>query len=590
MDELKEPEERIYEILKTELDGNLFGFVSESLKDHEGLFFEDFNAKVIKCLSVLGSFAKNPEKYESSWVKWAKEQNKELRKLKKVADKLGGKLRGVGRIKYLLENEKPDYKSLGCGIHLNPDTKEEFMYFGTKIYEGEVGFDAIVTSNKKVLVAFKDDNQIKHMGINYRFPFFDSILDYSWSNNTTEYSINNFIFGEEKKVSLKKCYEDILKNMLYFMDFQDDMMYVSKSCDILSSFFLPIFEAKGRTFDNAEKSSGKTKDAMLYDLQIFNPLMSADITGPSFFRAVESTACSIIIDDFDAVPEEKKIPLIQLCRTGYKKGQKAVRTSEGKVKLPESYNIFSNMYLNNVGGLDEITADRCNTYQLIKSTDSEKVNRKINEKDPKWQIQRDKRYYCALQNWMLVGETYNKLVMNDISGRDLEKIAPILTIGSLVLDKNTYKQLVKYEKSKIEKYKDRDVSTDWLFIALKEVVEMLKKSTENEKKQGIWVRLDRLDRWIVGQTHNPQDRDYEKNKRFISIYLGKIFKNTPLFESGKVHGGYVKYLFEPVKLIKFLEIRDYLNYFTKEELMSILPPSIQSIPSHPSIQSIQSIH
>ena len=63
-----------------------------------------------------------------------------------------------------------------------------------------------------------------------------------------------------------------------------------------------------------------------------------------------------------------------------------------------------------------------------------------------------------------------------------------------------------------------------------------------------------------------------------------------MFQSGKVHGGFVRYLFEPTKLIKFLEIRDYLNYFNENELIRTLPLSIQSNQSHPTILSIQSIH
>jgi len=521
--------------------------------------------------------------------RWVNEQNEKIRN-EREEEKQINTFKNNGRIKYLLEKEKPEYKSLGCGIHTDPNTNEEFMYYGTKVYEGNFGDDAIVRDVKDVLVAFKDENQIRQIGINYRFSLFDSVLDYSWSNNQTEYSINQFVFGEKKEVSLKECYEDTLQNEIYFMDYQDEMMYVSTACDNESSYYLPIFETKGRSFYNAEKGSGKTKKAMLCDLQMFNPIMSADMSGASYFRIIESTSASIIIDDFDAVEEEKKQSQIQVMRTGYKKGQKAVRVSEGKIKIPEAFNIFNSMIINNVGGLDEITQDRCNTYQLIKSTDTKKINRRINDKDPKWKIQRDKKYYCALQNWRLVRDTYENLKIEGINGRDLEKIAPILTIGKIVLDEDTFNQLVEYEKRKIEEHKDRDVSSDWLFMALKKAVDILIEASQTEKESGVWVRLDELVNKIMTDNYNPSDRDYEKTKKYISIYLGKIFKNTPLFQSGKVHGGFVRYLFEPTKLIKFLEIRDYLNYFNENELIRTLPLSIQSNQSHPTILSIQSIH
>jgi hypothetical protein len=577
-------EEASYYSLKSELEGG-FAKMINSFRDRKGLYPIKLTNEILKNLSPIPAFKNNPQLY----LKWAEEKNTKLKQEQEEENKTIVS-KNNGRIKYLLETEKPEYKSLGCGIHTDPNTNEEFMYFGTKVYEGNFGDDAIITSDNKVLVAFKEENQIRQVGINYRFPFFESVLDYSWSNNKTEYSINKFIFGEQKKVDLKECYEDTLNNEINFMDYQEDMMYVSKSCDIESSYYLPVFETKGRTFDNAEKGSGKTKGAMLYDLQMFNPIMSADMSGASYFRIIESTSASIIIDDFDAVEEEKKQSQIQVMRTGYKKGQKAVRVSEGKIKIPEAFNIFNSMIINNVGGLDEITQDRCNTYQLIKSTNTEKINRRINDKEPKWLIQRDKKYYCALQNWKLVRDTYDNLKVEGINGRDLERVAPILTIGKIVLDEDTFNQLLEYEKKKIEEHKDRDVSSDWLFMALKKSVEILIDASQSDKETGVWVRLDELVSKIMTDNYDPSNRDYDKTKKYISIYLGKIFKNTPLFQSGKVHGGFVRYLFEPTKLIKFLEIRDYLNYFNESELIRALPLSIQSNQSHPTILSIQSIH
>ncbi len=466
------------------------------------------------------------------------------------------------RAKYLLAQEKPEFKSLGVGVH------DDCFYFGTKVYEGNNGMDAIITSDKKICIAYPDNNEVKQFGINYRNSFFDSILDYQWSNNSTEYSIMEFVYRDEKKVELKECYGDSLKNFNEYMDFQEEEIYISRACDVESSFYLPCFEAKGRAFDNAEKGSGKTRAATLYDLQMFNPIMSSDMSGVSYFRCIESTSASIIIDDFDAIDDEKKQSQIQVMRAGYKKGLKAVRIGEDRQRTPAAFNVYNSMVINNVGGLDDITLDRCNTYYLIKSTDKKKTDKKLNDKDIKWKIQRDKKYYSALQNWELVKETYENLEVDGLSGRDLERVAPILTIGKIVLDTAKYQKLVNFEKGRIKDQKTKDVSDDWLFQALRVVVNKL--GSENK----IELQLDELVRSIIDIPED--DKNYKKRKHGVSIYLGKCFRNTPLFKSGKVHGGYVKYFFTSAGVLKFLEIRDYLDFFTEKE-KDTLKQSIQSI-------------
>ncbi len=490
------------------------------------------------------------------------------------------KVEAGDRAKFLLSQEKPVYQSLGIGV-LN-----DVLYFGTKVYDGNKGSNAIITNDKKILIDYPEEKQIKQFGLNYRYDFADSILDYQWSNNSSEYSISEFIYGKEKEVSLKECYQDVLNNNEAFMDYPEDMCQVSISCSILSSFFTPLFEAKAREFFNAEKGSGKTKQAILYDLQMFNPLMSADISGASYYRAIESTSCSLIIDDFDAIEDDKKPAQIQIMRTGYKKGQKSIRVGDDKLRTPSAFNIYNSMVINNVGGLDEITQDRCNTYYLIKSNDKKKADKKLNEKSKEWIIQRDKKYYSALQNWKKVQETYENLDVEGVSGRDLERIAPILTIGKLVLEESDYNKLVAFELNRVKDVKTKDVSDDWVFQAIKYVVNEFVRAPEDTRKSGIKIRLDQIVQSIISLSID--DRNYHRTKHAISVYLGKILKNTPLFKAGKVHGGYVCYTFKAEGILKFIEIRDYTDFFTQIEL-DTLNLSIQSNLPNQSIQHIQSI-
>jgi len=68
-------EDRLYEILRGDLEGSFSGHVNDNLRDGNGLFFEDFNSKVIRNLSIIEYVGKDPDKYKNAWIRWAKEQN-----------------------------------------------------------------------------------------------------------------------------------------------------------------------------------------------------------------------------------------------------------------------------------------------------------------------------------------------------------------------------------------------------------------------------------------------------------------------------------------------------------------------------------
>jgi len=112
-----------------------------------------------------------------------KSREEVLEKGKDIKEKMGSgySLEQI-KIQEMLKKPKPKFKSLGMGVH------NDTFYFGSKIYdENGSSFDAIITSDKKIYVnwhfGWKSTgiNQIRnHFGLNYRWEFFDSILDGTW--------------------------------------------------------------------------------------------------------------------------------------------------------------------------------------------------------------------------------------------------------------------------------------------------------------------------------------------------------------------------------------------------------------------------
>lgn len=73
-------DEKYFEILKGDLEGNFRGGIDDNCKDENGLYIEKYDSKVKRCLMCITYVKKHPEKYKNAWLKWAKEKNKEITK------------------------------------------------------------------------------------------------------------------------------------------------------------------------------------------------------------------------------------------------------------------------------------------------------------------------------------------------------------------------------------------------------------------------------------------------------------------------------------------------------------------------------
>jgi RNase P subunit RPR2 len=480
-------------------------------------------------------------------------KNEEFEKKLKEAQ---GDLQSL-RLRQLLNKERPVFKSLGMGLH------NGVFYYGTKIYDEEnIPRDAIITSDKRIFVNWGSENQIKNeFGLNYRWPFFDNVLDMHWSNE----GIARWLYGNAS-ITVKEAFEKILAINRYFMDYPDERWHKFIALDILSTYFTELFEHKGRTLLCAEHGSGKTRQSEIYKRLAFNSSMSVDWTESAIFRSVESTKATIIIDNFDEVPVEVKNPIMAVFRS-YRK-IKTVRTEGERKRQPSGFDLFTSMVLNNILGLDEVSEDRARKPKLLKSKNKEIVNRKFTEiSDSEWQRIRDDCYICGLQNWKIVLDTYRQLKEEKLIGRELEVYEDILTLAKIIGD-DLYTEILKLILDELEQKKVRELSRDYLYLALESILETLKNKNVEES----WLKLEDITDEVARGLWDPESKDFDKKKRGVAIYLGKVFKNCPLFKGRIVHG-YTEYLFRFEDVLKFCDIKEfddlkktYSTYSTKPTL------------------------
>ena len=435
-------------------------------------------------------------------------------------------------IKSVLSSERKPVQSLRCGVHRG------VFYLGTTLPQGQ---DAVVTSDRNIFVAWnKGRDEIKEIfGLNYRFSFDADLLDGHFSIN----AVRRWMEGEVGE-SLASVYKKVLANNKKYIYLPSVEAHEYVALDILSTYFLAIFEAKGRTLMIAEQGSGKTRQGRLYTLQACNTLSSPDITKAAFFRAVESTCCTLIIDDFDSVGEDQKLDIVQHFKTGYKLSGKTLRVAEHTRRI-EAFHNFGHVVLNGTLALDTVSADRAISLPLIKY-DGKATKKDIVEGDPYWSSLRDACFLSSLTFWQDVKIAYDG-AQSRLRGRSFELARPVLTLAHLI-DTKLFLRITRWLESRFQEAQLVDLENDWFYLALKKFKDL---------PNGESIPLSEIVEHVATSVLDTGGGDFVKKKRGIAIYLGRKFSSVPLFRPVYVHGKREIKLPSRRKLEQYLHVKGW---------------------------------
>ena len=440
-------------------------------------------------------------------------------------------------IQEILKTEKPKFKSIGIGVN------NGVFYYGFPYFKNGKQRTAIVTSDKKI---YLEDEIRDKFNLSYRFPLYADCIDFFFSNK----AINEWVFEDPKIMSLKEIFKrirDINKKYIFHIS---EEYHDFVALDIISNWIYVLFENKGRTFIHAEKRSGKTRQLYIYLFLSFNPILSPNISGASFYRIIESTGGTLLIDDFDDQEEEQQRSVTQSIRVGYKKHQKAIR-SEGKENIPKGFNLFAPVVFNNIGGTDATTQDRCNTLRMIRNKNVKIVNQKLEKEKKVFDELRDQLFLWALSNWKEVEKTYEELQTEELTGRDLERIEGCLVIAKMI-NKKLFQSQLNFWKGENEQITMKDLSGDWKFLAFEKLNEILGPGENTEK----WISTKEVMEEVMPLIYSSDHPEFEKMKRRIARYIGKVFSTCPLFKKRRIGSG-TEYLIRRNDLNYYTDVYDY---------------------------------
>lgn len=453
----------------------------------------------------------------------------------------------------LLSIEKKPYKCMAIGEH------QDHYYFGTILEKGNQKIPAIILDNGEIYYSTKEyyededgktktkiNNEIRDVfGLKYRYDLFDDVIDNCWSNK----SIKEFYEGKSKDKSFKELFNVIKDKNKQLMYHVDERIHSFISCDIISNYFYPLFNAKGRTYFQAEFGSGKSRQSLIYQKLSFNSLFASNISPASFERVIESTGGTIIVDNFDNCNDDLKKAILQVLEVYYKKGGKNIK-ADGKNNRPVAFNGYSPLVINNIIGLPPVTESRCNKIQLLKTEKKDIVDVKINEKDPFWENTKDDLHILALQKWRDVKNCYEDLEINQLTARELERSEAVLTIAK-VIGEDIFNEVLSYILENNEQQSMKDPHDEWGFI----IFEFLNSVVVEGEKD---IKVNEITESVKHKfITNPHNEKQEKLK--FSHYVGKVLSNIPTFRKKTIQG-YVYYNVERSNLTRIIQVRKYDRY------------------------------
>jgi hypothetical protein len=146
-----------------------------------------------------------------------------------------------------------------------------------------------------------------------------------------------------------------------YIDFRSEVESRILTLWTIGTYFYTMFPAYPYLALNGPKNSGKSTVMRVLQPLCFNMVSTSDPTGPSMFRLIHYTSCTVGIDEAERYhnPKDPGMQQIrQLLNSGYKAGMPAIRLI-GEDMKPQAFDVYSPKILAAIMGLEDILASRC---------------------------------------------------------------------------------------------------------------------------------------------------------------------------------------------------------------------------------------
>lgn len=350
--------------------------------------------------------------------------------------------------------------------------------------------------------------------------------------------------------SFAEVFRAIRDQYLYYLDYDDPVIYNTMALWCIGSYFFPLFFAYPYVHFEGARATGKTKSLQVTSHMAFNAVFAGNVSTASLYRLVEASRCTLLIDETEVLKDhsERGEDLRNILNNGYKPDGVVYRIEKiGKDQLvPMPFETYSPKMLASIASLEPVLSSRCIEVRLLRPKSDEKANRPVDDKQPIWQEIRDKLYLLVLSKWSAVRRAFLDMVgpqvaydiaygkgvipPNPLSAREWEIWRPLFALAMLVEaegEQGLLLSLVEYAGQGVAKRKEEQEEERTGIFANA----LLKFVTE----EGYYAHK-MLKSWVL------ETVDETEVKFVTPKWIGKCLSELGLEKKRKINGRYQRFL------------------------------------------------
>jgi hypothetical protein len=247
-------------------------------------------------------------------------------------------------------------------------------------------------------------------------------------------SINAFRQGNYPITESNELLQQITNTIRTYVDFEDERFYAYLALWYIGTYYHQLFNSYPYIFLNGPAQSGKTKLLTLSSCIAFNAQLSLHMNFAGIFRMVESTRCTLLLDEVEHLGGRMRNPEFRtMLLGGYIKGgnvQRMVRYDRAEDFQPRNYATYSPKMFANIAGIDEVLETRCVVIHTQRSRNNALTRTEVQIDNPEFQQIRDVLFVFMMRNWREIKAEYDgTLEAEGIASRDWQLWRPILSLA-----------------------------------------------------------------------------------------------------------------------------------------------------------------
>jgi DNA primase len=334
-----------------------------------------------------------------------------------------------------------------------------------------------------------------------------------------------------------------------YVDFRSDIESRLLTLWTIGTYFYTMFPAYPYLALNGPKNSGKSTVMRVLQPLAFNMITTSDPTGPSMFRLIHQTSCTVGIDEAERYhnPKDPGMQQIrQLLNSGYKQGMPAIRVTGDDLK-PQAFDVYSPKILAAIMGLEDILASRCIAIPMRRTT------RKMPSFPPDFDGAplRHQLYTLALTDFQTVYRNYfERPELHKLHNRSGELWSPLVALAALFEEQGNVVGLLNAISNTAEW--DEQISEGKSLSEREEAVLQALELLTRNSDEVVWVKgtdLREKIRSLLGQSADEMDN---------AQWIGHILKRLQLIDQSrrKHHVGGKLYAIERREVLDMMQRYD----------------------------------